>query len=59
MLRYAVTFFVIALIAAVMGFGGIARASVGIAELLFCVFCVLLLITIAARLLTGRSPIAA
>jgi uncharacterized membrane protein YtjA (UPF0391 family) len=38
MLHYAVVFFVIALIAAVFGFGGIAAGAAGIAKILFIVF---------------------
>ena len=41
MLRYAVVFFVIALIAALFGFGCIASSAVGIAQVLFFVFVVL------------------
>jgi uncharacterized membrane protein YtjA (UPF0391 family) len=41
MLHYAVVFFVIALIAAVFGFGGIAASAVGIAKILFIIFAVL------------------
>jgi len=41
MLSWAITFLVIALIAAVLGFGGIAGAAVGIAKILFFVFLVL------------------
>lgn len=41
MLHYAVVFLVIALIAAVFGFGGIAASAVGIAKILFVVFLVL------------------
>jgi uncharacterized membrane protein YtjA (UPF0391 family) len=41
MLHYAVVFFVIALIAALFGFGGIAAGAVGIAKILFIVFAVL------------------
>jgi uncharacterized membrane protein YtjA (UPF0391 family) len=37
-LHYAVVFLVIALIAAVLGFGGIAADATGIAKLLFFVF---------------------
>jgi uncharacterized membrane protein YtjA (UPF0391 family) len=39
-LYYAVVFFVIALVAAVFGFGGIAAGAVGIAKILFFVFMV-------------------
>lgn len=38
MLHYAVVFLVIALIAAVLGFGGVAASAAGIAKLLFFVF---------------------
>jgi uncharacterized membrane protein YtjA (UPF0391 family) len=41
MLHYAVVFFVIALIAALFGFGGIAASAVGIAKVLFVIFLVL------------------
>ena len=41
MLHYAVFFFVIALIAALFGFGGIAASAVGIAKVLFVIFLVL------------------
>ncbi|MCA9177969.1 MAG: DUF1328 domain-containing protein [Planctomycetales bacterium] len=46
MLSCAITFLIIALIAAVFGFGGIAGASVGIAKLLFFVFLVLFFISL-------------
>ena len=38
MLHYAVVFFVIALIAALFGFGGIAASAAGIAKILFVLF---------------------
>ena len=38
MLQYAVVFFIIALIAAVFGFGGIAAGAAGIAKNLIFVF---------------------
>lgn len=43
MLGWTLTFFIIALIAAALGFGGIAGASAGIAQILFIVFLVLFL----------------
>jgi len=57
MLGWAVTFLVIALIAAALGFGGIAGASVGIAQILFFVFIVLFVVAMIARALRGRPPI--
>ena len=44
MLHYAVVFLVIALIAALFGFGGIASSAVGIAQVLFFIFLALALI---------------
>jgi uncharacterized membrane protein YtjA (UPF0391 family) len=41
MLHYAVVFFVIALIAALFGFGGIAAGAIEIGKILFFVFAVL------------------
>ncbi len=38
MLYYAVVFFVIALIAALFGYGGIAVGATGIAQILFFIF---------------------
>ncbi len=51
MLSWALTFFVLALIAAVFGFGGIASASAGIAQFLFFLFVVMFVISLIA----GRS----
>jgi len=47
MLHYAVVFFVIALIAAVFGFGGIAAGAVEIARILFFIFIVVVLLALA------------
>lgn len=46
MLRWSISFFIIALIAAVLGFGGIAGAAVGISKLLFFVFLVLFVVSL-------------
>ena len=46
MLNWSIIFLIIALVAAVLGFGGIAGAAVGIAKLLFGVFLVLFLISL-------------
>jgi uncharacterized membrane protein YtjA (UPF0391 family) len=50
MLRWAAIFLVIALIAAVFGFGGIAAGAVDIAKILFFVFLVIFVITLVAGL---------
>jgi uncharacterized membrane protein YtjA (UPF0391 family) len=54
MLHYAVVFFIIALIAAVFGFGGIAAGAAGIAKVLFVVF---LVVAVATLLLGRRSAV--
>jgi uncharacterized membrane protein YtjA (UPF0391 family) len=41
MLSWAITFLIIAIIAAVLGFGGIAGTATGIAKILFVVFLVM------------------
>lgn len=46
MLHYALIFFLIAIVAAVFGFGTIAGASVGIARMLFFLFLVVFLVTL-------------
>lgn len=51
MLSWALFFFLIALVAAVFGFGGIAGAASGIAQLLFVGFLILAVIV----LITGRG----
>jgi uncharacterized membrane protein YtjA (UPF0391 family) len=46
MLSWALIFFVVAIIAAVFGFGGIATASAGIAQILFFLFLVLFVVSL-------------
>jgi uncharacterized membrane protein YtjA (UPF0391 family) len=55
MLRWALIFFVVALIAAILGFSGIAVASAGIAKVLFYVFLVLFVVSLLSHTLGGRS----
>jgi uncharacterized membrane protein YtjA (UPF0391 family) len=52
MLRWALVFFVVALIAAVFGFLGIAAAAVSIAKILFFVFLVLFLVSLVGGLMS-------
>jgi uncharacterized membrane protein YtjA (UPF0391 family) len=56
MLGWAIAFLIIALVAALFGFGGIASASAGIAQILFFVFVALFVIALVARAVRGRSP---
>lgn len=51
MLHYTIVFLVIALIAAVFGFGGIAASAVGIAQILFFVFLAMAVISFVVGLL--------
>jgi uncharacterized membrane protein YtjA (UPF0391 family) len=55
MLRYAVIFFVIAIIAAVFGFGGIAAGATEIAKILFFIFLVLFIVSLVAGIIK-RGP---
>lgn len=54
MLRLSLAFLVLALIAAVFGFGGIAAASAGIAKLLFTLFLAVFIISLILGLTAGR-----
>lgn len=46
MLQWALTFFVLAIVAGVFGFGMIATAAAGIAKILFFLFLVLFVISL-------------
>lgn len=56
MLGYALAFFVIALIAAFFGFGGVAAGAAGIAKILFIGFLILAAISLLVGLARGRGP---
>ena len=56
MLGWAVTFLVVALVAALFGFGGIAVFAVDIARIIFFVAIILFVISAVATLIRGRSP---
>jgi uncharacterized membrane protein YtjA (UPF0391 family) len=56
MLRWALIFLVVALIAAALGFTGIYAAAAGIAKLLFYIFLVLFVISLIMHLARGRAP---
>ena len=51
MLGWSLTFLLVAFVAAIFGFGGIASASAGIAQILFVVFLALFVLTLVARLI--------
>jgi uncharacterized membrane protein YtjA (UPF0391 family) len=50
MLHYAIVFFIIALIAALFGFGGIAAGAAGIAKILFFVFLAMAIVSFLVNL---------
>lgn len=56
MLYWAAAFFIIALIAALFGFSGIAVASVGIAKIIFFIFLVLFFISLVLALFNRKPP---
>lgn len=54
MLGWAVTFLIVALVAAVLGFGGIAGTAMEIAKIIFFVAIVLFLVSAVFGLMRGR-----
>ncbi len=57
MLSWVLTFLVIALIAGILGFGGIAGASIEIAKVIFFIAVVLFLISAVTGIVRGRSRV--
>jgi uncharacterized membrane protein YtjA (UPF0391 family) len=55
MLSWALAFFILALVAAVFGFGGIAASAAGIAKILFVAFLVLALVSAIGGYWRGRT----
>ena len=56
MLGWAITFLLVALVAAFLGFGGIASFAVDLAKIVFYVAIVLFVISAVVSLIRGRSP---
>jgi uncharacterized membrane protein YtjA (UPF0391 family) len=56
MLQWAVTFLVIALVAAIFGFGGIAAVSIELARIVFGVFIILFVVAALMHVLRGKAP---
>ena len=54
MLNYVITFFILAIIASVMGFGGLAGEFAEIARFLAILFVVLFVATLIYNVITGR-----
>jgi uncharacterized membrane protein YtjA (UPF0391 family) len=56
MLYWALVFFLVAIVAGGLGFGGIAAATSQIAQILFFIFLVLFLASLLVSLVTRRRP---
>jgi uncharacterized membrane protein YtjA (UPF0391 family) len=57
MFGWVVTFLIVALIAGILGFGGIAGASIEIAKIIFFIAVVLFLISAVVGLARGRTQV--
>ena len=58
MMGWAITFLIVALIAAVLGFGGIAGVAIEAAKLVFFVAIILFLVSAVIHVVRGRSSTA-
>ena len=54
MLNYVITFFILAVVAAFFGFGGLAASFAGIAKFLAVLFVVLFVASLVYSMMTGR-----
>jgi uncharacterized membrane protein YtjA (UPF0391 family) len=57
MFGWVVTFLIVALIAGILGFGGVAGASIEIAKIIFFIAIVLFLISAVFGLVRGRTQV--
>jgi uncharacterized membrane protein YtjA (UPF0391 family) len=57
MFGWVVTFLIVALIAGILGFGGVAGASIEIAKIIFFIAVVLFLISAVFGLMRGRTNV--
>lgn len=55
MLNWIITFFILAVVAAVLGFGGIAGTFASIAQFLAGLFVVLFVVSLIYSLISGRQ----
>ena len=56
LLHYAIVFLVVALVAAALGFGGVAGTAMEGARILFWVAIILFVISLIGGLMRGRAP---
>jgi len=57
MLSWVVTFLIVALIAGILGFGGVAGASIEIAKAIFFIAIILFLVSAVVVLVRGRGNV--
>jgi uncharacterized membrane protein YtjA (UPF0391 family) len=57
MFGWVVTFLIVALIAGILGFGGVAGASIEIAKIIFFIAVVLFLVSAVFGLVRGRTQV--
>jgi uncharacterized membrane protein YtjA (UPF0391 family) len=57
MFGWVVTFLIVALIAGILGFGGVAGASIEMAKIIFFIAVVLFLVSAVVGLARGRSQV--
>jgi uncharacterized membrane protein YtjA (UPF0391 family) len=55
MLKWAFIFLLVAIVAAIFGFGGIAATAAGIAKILFFIFLIIFVICLVMGLMAGRK----
>ena len=55
MLRWALIFFVVSIVAAIFGFTGISQATSGIAQIIFFVFISIFAVMLVLGLVLGRK----
>ncbi len=55
MLNYVITFFILAVLSAFFGFGGLAADFAGIAKFLALIFVVLFVASLVYSIMTGRK----
>jgi uncharacterized membrane protein YtjA (UPF0391 family) len=56
MLNWVITFFLLAVVAAVFGFGGLAGTFADIAKFIAIIFVVLFIASLVYSMITGRAP---
>ena len=55
MLYWSVVFLIVAIVAAIFGFGGIVSVAVGISKILFFIFLFLFAVTLLTGLVKGKK----